>query len=91
MARTKSSWWNMVKTPHMEAWEPSVLPKPKIVKDHYLSRSKVFFEIKVEARTRGEKKKRQKQYFFERLVRDLPVEIVVQVSTDLVWPAEANG
>jgi hypothetical protein len=41
--------------------------------------------MKAEARTRGEKKKRQKQHFFERLVRGLPVEIVVQVSTDLVW------
>jgi hypothetical protein len=41
--------------------------------------------MKAEARTRGEKKKRQKQHFFERLVRGLPVEIVVQVSINLIW------
>jgi hypothetical protein len=50
-----------------------------------LYQEQVFFAMEAEARTRGEKKKRQKQHFFERLVRGLPVEIVVQVSTDLVW------
>jgi hypothetical protein len=69
---------------HTHAWKPSVLPKLQVVEDHSLSRSKVFIEIKVEARTRGAKKQKQKRNFFERLIGGLPVEVVVQASTNLV-------
>jgi hypothetical protein len=73
MVRTKGT----APRPHTYAWKPSVLPKLQVVEDRSLSRSKMFCEMKVEVRTRGVKKQKQKRNFFERLVGGLPVGVVV--------------
>jgi hypothetical protein len=81
MARTKGTAYK-VRYPHTHAWKPSVLPESKISDDYSLTRIKLFFEVKVRARTRREQKK-QERSFYDRLAHGLPVEIVMQVGPNV--------
>jgi hypothetical protein len=80
MVRTKGIAYK-IRYLHTDAWKPSVLSEPQAVEVHYLLRNKVFFEVTVGARTRGQQKKQERK-LHDRLMHGLPVEAVVQVSTN---------